>query len=201
MGLKEAYNRIAQDWVRDHDKDDWWKPMIAKFESLLPAGGKIHDIGCGGGNQAVLMASHGYEVTGSDQSEQMIEEAKKRKTSARFYVRAMRQAPDEQFDGLLFSASLLHIPHHEILAILKTHLATLKSGGIICLSVKEQRVGEASEEIKTENDYGYEYQRFFAYFTEEELRDYADQLNLEVIDFSKLLKGHTVWMSLIARKK
>jgi 2-polyprenyl-3-methyl-5-hydroxy-6-metoxy-1,4-benzoquinol methylase len=49
--LKNTYNKIASDWVRDHSSDDWWVEGTDIFLSLLSPGATILDVGCGGGHK------------------------------------------------------------------------------------------------------------------------------------------------------
>ena len=49
----------------------------------------------------------------------------------------------------------------------------------------------------TENDYGYDYERFFSYYTIDEMRSHVDRLGLS------LVHGEVSqdWMQIIARKR
>ena len=51
-GLRDTYDRIADDWARDHERDTWWREGTAKFASLLPNGARVLDAGCGSGQKA-----------------------------------------------------------------------------------------------------------------------------------------------------
>ncbi len=77
MDLKSTYNKIAEDWVKDHNKDDWWQEGTDTFLSLLPVGASLLDVGCGGGVKTKYISNKGYKVSGIDFSEKMIEIAKR----------------------------------------------------------------------------------------------------------------------------
>jgi 2-polyprenyl-3-methyl-5-hydroxy-6-metoxy-1,4-benzoquinol methylase len=53
-----------------------WVPqelaMVIAAE-LVPAGGAVLDVGCGGGIEAIFMASQGFRVIGVDRSEAALE--------------------------------------------------------------------------------------------------------------------------------
>ncbi len=49
MDLKETYNRIAKDWMKDHHQDNWWIEGTDKYLSFLKPGASILDVGCGAG--------------------------------------------------------------------------------------------------------------------------------------------------------
>jgi SAM-dependent methyltransferase len=57
----------------------WW----ALLENVLPAApARVADLGCGTGSVAVLLAEHGYDVTGLDLSPRMLERARAKAASA-----------------------------------------------------------------------------------------------------------------------
>jgi SAM-dependent methyltransferase len=57
----------------------WWKVLEA---SLPEAPARVADLGCGTGTVAVLLAEHGYDVTGVDLSPRMIDLARTKVWSA-----------------------------------------------------------------------------------------------------------------------
>jgi SAM-dependent methyltransferase len=57
----------------------WWDLL----ETLLPAApARVADLGCGTGSVAVLLAEHGYDVTGLDLSPRMLDQARAKAASA-----------------------------------------------------------------------------------------------------------------------
>ena len=75
--LKNTYNKIAEEWVKDHDKDTWWQEGTDAFLSLLPKGSTVLDVGCGGGIKTKYIADKGFKAAGIDFSEEMIKVAKR----------------------------------------------------------------------------------------------------------------------------
>lgn len=108
----------------------------------------------------------------------------------------------ENFDGVFAQASLLHIPKKDAGDIVKKMVERLVPGGLLYIAVKETREGKPDEEIEKENDYGYEYERFFSYFTMAELERCLTDAGLQVI--LKLRNpnpsGKSVWLQIIGRK-
>ncbi|MFA6519943.1 MAG: class I SAM-dependent methyltransferase [Candidatus Paceibacterota bacterium] len=204
MDLKETYNRIALDWHKDHSHDEWWVGGTDSFIKKLPPGAHVLDVGCGSGVKSKYLTDHGLKVTGIDISENLLEIAKREVPGGDFRVLSMTDIDSmvETFDGVFAQASLLHIPKKDAGDVVKKMTGRLVPGGFLYIAVKESREGKPDEGIEKENDYGYEYERFFSYFTMNELEGYLTNAGLEVI--SKLRNpnpsGKTVWLQIIGRK-
>jgi SAM-dependent methyltransferase len=167
MFLKDTYNKIAEDWHKDHESDLWWMSGTDQFISFLKNGDLVLDIGCAGGRKSKYLIEHGLRVVGVDISEKFIEIAKKEVPEAEFHVLGLEDLDklDPVFDDIFMQAVLLHIPKKEVEKNFKKVITKLKAGGYLYVAVKEKYPNGPEEEIKDENDYGYSYQRFFSYFT------------------------------------
>jgi ubiquinone/menaquinone biosynthesis C-methylase UbiE len=202
VNLKDTYNKIAEDWVRDHDADTWWQEGTDYFLSLLPPGARVLDVGCGGGIKTNFIAQKGFDATGIDFSEKMIALARERYPGVGFAVHDMYEVGtlDETFDGIFMQAALLHIPKADVLTVLSGMQTVLVPGGLLHIAVKAVRDDGVEEAIKTEQDYGYTYERFFSYFTMDELKEYFKQLELEVVWDGVHGSVQTNWLQIIGRK-
>ncbi|MEI7741776.1 MAG: class I SAM-dependent methyltransferase [bacterium] len=202
MNLKETYNLIAEEWHKDHQADDWWVNGTKKFIVFLKSGDTVLDVGCGGGTKSKYLTSHGLKITGIDLSDKMVEIARRENPESEFFALDLNQADtlSGSFDGIFVQAVLLHIPKDKVEAALKKVISKLKEGGYIYVSVKEQRPGQAAEEVKTESDYGYEYQRFFSYFTDAEIERLFKNLGLEIVHSETNPAGKTNWIQVIGKK-
>lgn len=202
MNLKDTYERIAVDWHEDHQDDDWWVSGLEKFISLLPAGADVLDAGCAGGVKSKALAARGVHVIGIDFASNFIEIARKNVPEVEFRVLDIRDVSSmkENFDGIFLQAVLLHFPKKEVPSLLRGLLGRLKSGGVIHISVKESRLGQAEEEVVKEDDYGYAYERFFSFFSQQELKDILEGLGLFIVSFDVPENNSTRWLQVIARK-
>ena len=204
MDLKDTYNRIAEDWHRDHIPDTWWEEGTRMFDELLPIGAHILDVGCGSGVKAKYFIEHGMKVTGIDISDKLLEIAKREAPNAEFKELSMFDLDmmPETFDGVFAQASLLHIPKKDAGEVVKKMTGRLTRNGLLYIAVKEKREDKPEEEVAKENDYGYEYERFFSYFTMDELEQYLTEAGLKIV--SKLRNpnpsGKTVWLQIIGKK-
>lgn len=203
MDLKTTYNTIAEDWVKDHDKDTWWQEGTEYFLSLLPKESTILDVGCGGGIKTRYIAEKGYNVMGIDFSDKMIEIAKRENPGVEFAVVDMYDIDtlEKTFDGIFVQAALLHIPKARVMEVLNKMKDRLNPNGLLYIAVKGIRDDGIEEDIKTENDYGYDYQRFFSYFSLDELKGYFNTLDLEIVWEGNRGSNATNWIQIIGRKK
>jgi len=197
-GLRATYDRIAEDWAKDHEGDTWWRECTTRFASLLPQGARVLDAGCGSGQKARFFQDRGFQVLGIDFSEKLFEIARQTATASDFRLLDLRdiRTLSEQFDGVFAQASLLHIPKAETFSVIEGMVSRLVPQGLLYIAVKAQRPGHPEEEMVTENDYGYDYERFFSYYTLDEMRRHVDRLGLS------LVHGEVSqdWMQIIARK-
>ena len=202
MNLKETYNKIARDWIKDHSIDSWWMKGTDTFLSYLQPQAHILDVGCGAGEKSKYLLQKGCQVTGIDFSEEMIALAKERAHGAEFFVEDITQplSLETTFDGVFVQAVLLHIPKKDVVSVLTHITIPLKKDGYLYIAVKELRAGEPDESILKENGYGYEYERFFSYFTTEELTQYLHILGMKIIYTDVVTSNKTKWVQIIAQK-
>jgi trans-aconitate methyltransferase len=202
MDLRETYNKIAEDWHKDHHQDDWWVAGTDHFVSLLKHGDSVLDVGCGAGNKSKYLRGKGLVVLGIDFAENLIAIAKRENPDISFGVMDMHDVPSlpQEFDGIFAQASLLHIPKKEAGQVIQSLVSKLKQSGFLYVAVKGQREDGVEEEVKTEDDYGYSYERFFSYFTMEELTNYFEAAGLKIVykDVKEMRK--TDWLQIIGEK-
>lgn len=202
MNLKETYNLIAKDWHQDHKEDDWWLEGTDKFISFMKPGALVLDAGCGGGTKSKYLANKELQVIGVDFSEKQIDIAKKEAPTATFLVCDLKDIDklNYQFDGVFAQAVLLHFPKKEIDSILTKFSSRLKDAGYLYVAVKEQKPGVAEEEVKTDDNYGYPYERFFSYFKRDEVESFIKNAGFEIVYSNVETSGKTNWIQVIGRK-
>jgi SAM-dependent methyltransferase len=202
MDLKSTYNKIAKDWMQDHHGDTWWVEGTDKYLSFFDSNASILDVGCGAGEKSKYLVKKGFRVTGIDFSEEMIALAKQQVPAGKFFVKDIKQSLrlEETFDGVFAQAVLLHISKKEVIGVIKNIIKPLKTGGYFYVAVKELRSGKPDEEIVKENDYGYDYERFFSYFTLEEIKGYVTEIGMSIVFEIVASSGKTNWIQIIAKK-
>lgn len=202
MHLKDTYNKIAKDWFKDHLESDWWADPAKKLLKELKPGSMVLDVGCGAGLKTKYIVDHGFEAEGIDFSEEMVKLAREYEPRAKFEVVDITHPfkLDRHFDAIFALAVLLHIPKKQVFSVLQNILQHLKIGGYLYVTVKGLRPGKQEERIVTENDYGYEYQRFFSFYTASELRAHLENLKMRIEYETVITRGDTDWLVCVAKK-
>lgn len=199
---KESYNLIAEDWHKDHQHDDWWKSGTDHFISLLAPGSTVLDLGCGAGTKTKYLLKHGLKVVGADFSEKMIDIARREVAGAQFFVCDLHDIASlpQKFDAVFMQAVLLHIPKDDAQNVISIASAQLNAGGHLYVAVKETKQDRPTEEMVHENDYGYSYDRFFSYFTRDEIEHFFTAAGLKVVFSEVQNAGKTNWVQVIGVK-
>ncbi len=202
--LAQTYDRIAEEWHRDHQSDDWWVTGTNEFLARLSPGAEILDVGCGSGVKAAYLCAHGFQVTGIDISEGLLAIARRESPGSTFKKLSMTELDtlENHFDAVFAQASLLHIPRKDASSVVKGMVEKVMQNGLVYLAVKETRPDKPEEGIVKEYDYGYEYERFFSYFTMNELESYLRDAGAAVVWKSRnpSPSGKTVWLQIIGKK-
>lgn len=147
--IRRNYDLIADTYVKQRNTFKSL-PHLARLAPLLPNGGTVLDIGCGGGVPvAAYLHGHGFRVQGIDLSERMIELARKNVPGGSFTVRNMLDLEAEEFqvDGIVSFYAIFHTPrerHHEVLARFASFLPV---GGVLLITMG------SSEWEGTESDF------------------------------------------------
>lgn len=113
--VREGYNKVAEKYLAARHPDLEEMKILHEFRSMIKDGGKVLDVGCGGGLPFTQYLSNYFDVIGIDISEKQIELAKKNVPKAQFYVKDMTELdfPEATFDGIIAYYSIIHVPREE----------------------------------------------------------------------------------------
>jgi SAM-dependent methyltransferase len=125
---------------------------LRRFAELLPAGGQVLELGCGGGQDSEALLGLGLDVTPTDGSPELAAEAQKRLGRPVSVLLFEDLVAEAAFDGVWANACLLHVPRPALAGILaRVHLA-LQPGGAFYASFK---AGEADGRDRFGRYYNY----------------------------------------------
>ena len=127
---KSTYDKIAVRWTNER-KTAFVSNLIIDFANKIKVGGKILDIGCGGGvPNASYLCNKAFELTGIDGSENMIDIAIENIPNSVFEVcDVIEYKPATSFDGILAWDSLFHLPYANQHDIYSKIYGWLNNGG------------------------------------------------------------------------
>ncbi len=189
------YDQEANSWSASHggdDKESWWKDEMTRFNEYLPSG-RILEIGSGVGKDAEALIRLGYDYTGTDASNGLLELARKRNPSATFIQRYAHEIEPSlgEFDGFWASAVLLHIPRDEMRDSLLAISSVIKNDGVGFITMKEGE-GERVDE-KTG--------RLFTYYKEEEFTNVLESANFSVLEVGRRDTEKDNWLIFYVKKE
>lgn len=126
---------------------------VAAFGRRLPPGARVVDVGCGAGSYSEALAHGGFEVTGLDLSNALLERAHARAPDVSFVVADLREwAPEEPFDGVLCRGMLNDfVSDDDRRAALAALRRVLRPGGVAVLDARPWRESVAHYSEKGEH--------------------------------------------------
>ena len=95
---------------------------------------------------------------------------------------------------------MLHISKKNVKKVIHKLIEFLNPNGYFYIAVKKLRDGSKEEQVVKENDYGYEYERFFSFYTPEELKKYLEDFKLNIVYSDVTSIGNTEGVQVIAQK-
>ena len=155
--MHNSYDYIAEQWHSNFRGQTYVDKVLGYVDKILedlPPRAKILDLGCGTGNPiARYIVQRGYCVTGVDQSEKMLEIAKKVVPEAKFIHGDMLniQFPDK-FAAAVAWDSVFHVERKYHCAIYHKLANSLEMGGRLLLSVGGSDVDAGVEGGSTSGD-------------------------------------------------
>ena len=157
--MQNSYDCIAEQWhsnFRGQSYVDRVLEYVDKILDSLVSGTKVLDLGCGTGNPiARYIAQRGYRVIGVDQSEKMLEIARRVVPDAEFIHSDMIEIEfADKFGAAVAWDSIFHVERKYHSAIYRKLANCLEPGGRLLLSVGGSDVD--SSEASPSDDLGTE---------------------------------------------
>jgi SAM-dependent methyltransferase len=199
----DTYQQIAPLYADVHNfvtLPPFWRERLQRFGGVLHSSPvyqanhslPVLDLGCGPGRDSLLLAQMGFKILAADLSQAMLDEARKRCQGQPGAERITFQRmdmhkldlPDDACAGLWVSASFLHIPKSENLAVLKELVRVLAPEGPIMILVKESDSGD-DERYEVHKESGKT--RFFARYRGSELWALLEQAGFRVNEITTVI--------------
>ncbi|MFN5101043.1 MAG: DUF3427 domain-containing protein [Burkholderiaceae bacterium] len=129
------YREFASEFFEDTVGVDM-STLQARFTSLLAAGARVLDAGCGSGRDAKAFSLQGFRVSAFDASPELAKLASSH-CGFEVSVRTFQEIEEESaYDGIWCCASLLHVAPAEMPLVLSRLWKALVPGGVLYASFK-----------------------------------------------------------------
>ena len=135
MKTKDYYNNNAQEFVNSTFMVDM-QSLYQPFLNLLPDFGRILDLGCGSGRDALAFKNMGYKIEAIDYSAVLVKQASDL-TGIEVRLQSFYDLDEiDTYNGIWACASLLHCERHRLVDVLQRIIQSLKANGVIYMSFK-----------------------------------------------------------------
>ncbi len=195
----DAYERSAKECIARWNRRRHRRPLLLlEWLQCLPAGGRLLDLGCGGGKDAGDLDRRGYRVVGVDRTSALLSAGRCRYPSLPLIRADLRDLPFQarSFDGLWAAASLMHLPKPEARRIFADLCKLVRPGGFFAATVT---YGVKSRLVTD----GWVPGRYFARWKKEELARALRGAGWKILELNVVTnrerKGR--WVNVIARRR
>ncbi|WP_414837568.1 class I SAM-dependent methyltransferase [Candidatus Nanosalina sp. VS9-1] len=189
------YSKGAEKFAENYSIQNISEEYIELLEAFIEKAqnGKVLDAGCGPGRDSQLLSDKGFDVTGVDLSEEMIEIAEKK--SGDFHVMDVRDLDfdDASFDAVLVNQLLVFFKGEERRKAFSELSRVLKSGGTLFLGLKKGKGKFIREK------YGSSVAQYP--MTEEKARQMLQDFEIHRVEVTEREGDQPGFMNFIATKK
>ena len=135
--VRSGYDELSTRYRADDAAAGQYGPWVERLHSLLPAGARVLDAGCGCGVPVARdLVAAGHHVTGVDVSAVQIDRARRLVPAAEF-IRAdltTLDFPAGSFDAVVALYSIIHVPLEAQPALLASFARWLVPGGVLLMT-------------------------------------------------------------------
>lgn len=176
-----------------------WANLKRCFETL-PEGAKILEVGAADGENSEYLQSLGYDVVATDVAPAFLEAIKARGLNAQKFNLLEDEFPKNLY-GVLAWRVFVHFTHEDIQDALMRIYDALEDGGRFVFNVIDIATHDIPEQwVDFSDEYKMGAERFYAYYTEEEIRDIIGLTNFKIADSWHEEGGHNNWFVFVLEK-
>lgn len=170
------------------------------FQSL-PENSKILEIGAADGVNSKYLESLGYNVTASDIAEDFISASKNiGLNTIKFNI--LEDNFNEKYSGILAWRVFVHFTEEDIFDALKKSYANLETNGILVFNVINRETKDVDNEwVDFSNEYHMGVERYYNYFSKENLDNIILKTNFKIQDFhTEGSDNNNKWLVYVLKK-
>lgn len=193
----EVYNKKAKTYLKTSIEHDNLNPEKAKQKreqlekfiktnlETLPKGAKIFEIGSADGANAKYIEKLGYEIIASDVAEDFINSIKSKGLKAiKFNI--LENEFNEKYSAIFCWRVFVHFTKSDALKVLKKVYDILEKDGLFIFNAINRETRDVDEEwVDFPNEYHMEAERYYKYFSEQELNEIIFSIGYKIHAFHK----------------
>ena len=154
--------------------------VLQPFLALLPPESRVVDLGCGVGNDLLLLSQAGHQVSGLDASKGMVSEAKKRGIEVEIKNVLFWSPKANEWNGVWVNRSFQHLAPEEVQRVVASAFRGLSVGGVLGIIVPE---GEGVFEDREGDLFGPS--RWIHLYNENQICSLVEQTGFKVIQLGR----------------
>ena len=185
MYLTNSIEHDKIDQAKAKQKREKLEKLITSSFLELPKKAKIFEIGSGDGLNAKFIESLGFDVTASDTADDFIEATQKQGVKT-IKFDAIEDDFLEKYSAVFCWRVFVHFTKEDALKVIKKVYDNLEDNGIFIFNAINREIKNVDNEwVDFEGEYHMGAERYYSYFSEEELDKMIGQTNFQIIDFHK----------------
>ena len=167
----------------------------------LPSDGKILEVGSGSGELAKYIDSLGFNITPSDIAKDFLNEIKNKGLDPiKFNI--LKDKFKDKYMAILCWRVFVHFTNEDTLNALKRSYDALDNNGLFIFSVIDRNCKNVdSEWIDFPDVYHLGEERFFKYYSKEELDNIISETKFEIFDYKEIdVENGIKWLVYVLKK-
>lgn len=138
--VADFYNKTATGWSDEWLKEKKQSMILEKFHNCFAQVGtnhpKVLDLGCGAGYDSKILNKLGARVSGIDISEKLVDIAKSKVPTCKFFVGDINQPMTAlgKFDGVVCLATIIHVDITNMKKVMQNIANVMKKGALLLVS-------------------------------------------------------------------
>ena len=189
------------DRMKAKRKREKLEKLIATNFSPLPKHAKVFEIGSGDGSNAKFIQDLGFEVTASDTAQAFIE-AIQHQGLKTIHFNALEDDFPEKYFGIFCWRVFVHFTKDDALKIMEKVYDALEDNGIFIFNAINREIKSIDNEwVDFEGEYHMGAERYYNYFTKEDLDTIIQKTKFKIEDFHKDGgSNNNKWLLYVLRK-
>ena len=199
--LSNSIEHDKLDPIKANQKREKLEKLITSNFSSLSEHAKVFEIGSGDGANAKFIQNLGFEVTASDTAGDFIK-ATQNQGLKTIKFNALEDSFPEKYSAVFCWRVFVHFTKEDALDIIQKVYDTLEDNGIFIFNAMNREIKNVDNEwVDFEGEYHMGAERYYHYFSHEDLDNMIQTTNFKIKDFYKDGgNNNNKWLIYVLRK-